>query len=108
MKNLSKVALGALILAMFVGCGEENAKFGDKEYTHDYLNDKSNVKTLVELVEFCEENKSANLSTTQMKNCELGNFIKHKKNQSWGALTGGNEPTEWEKLVEKYGSKDKK
>ncbi|MBT0612821.1 hypothetical protein [Campylobacter hyointestinalis] len=78
MKNLSKVAFGALILAMFVGCGED-AKFGDKEYTHDYLNDKSNVKILVELVEFCEANKSANLNTIQMKNCELGDFIKHKK-----------------------------
>ncbi len=104
MKNLSKVALGALILAMFVGCGEE-AKFGDKEYTHDYLNDKVNAKTLVELVEFCEANKNANLSTIQMKNCELGSFIKHKKNQSWSVLTGDNEPTEWEKLVQQYGSK---
>ncbi|EGU24824.1 hypothetical protein CFV354_1931 [Campylobacter fetus subsp. venerealis NCTC 10354] len=40
-----------------------------------------------------------------MKNCELGSFIKHKKNQRWSLLTGDNEPTEWEKLVQQYGSK---
>lgn len=95
MKNLSKVALGALIIAMFVGCGEE-AKFGDKEYTFEYLRD--NEKLLVEIVEFCEANKNANLSTVQMKNCETADHRKRRLIQI----------SEWEKLVEQYGSKAKK
>lgn len=107
MKFVSKVALGALVAAVLVGCGED-AKFADKEYTHDYLNNPSNVKLLVELIEFCEANKSANLSTIQMKNCDVGGFIKNKKNQRWSVLTDSKEPTEWEKLVEQYGSKAKK
>lgn len=101
MKNLSKVALGALILAMLVGCGEESAKFGDKEYTFDYLRD--NEKLLVEIVEFCEANKNANLSTIQMKNCQTADDRKSRLTQKWG-----NEPSKWEKLVEQYGSKAKK
>lgn len=95
MKNLSKVALGALILAILVGCGEE-AKFGDKEYTFEYLRD--NEKLLVEIVEFCEANKNANLSTIQMKNCETADNRKRRLIQK----------SNWEKLVEQYGSKAKK
>jgi len=95
MKNLSKVALGALILAILVGCGEE-AKFGDKEYTFEYLRD--NEKLLVEIVEFCEANKNANLSTVQMKNCETADNRKRRLIQT----------SNWEKLVEQYGSKAKK
>ncbi|RAZ45737.1 hypothetical protein [Campylobacter hyointestinalis] len=95
MKNLSKVALGALILAMLVGCGED-AKFGDKEYTFEYLRD--NEQLLVEMVFWCEANKNAKLSTIQMKNCETADLRKRRLIQIYG----------WEKLVEKYGSKDKK
>lgn len=100
MKNLSKVALGALILAMLVGCGED-AKFGDKLYqVDDFLKDE---KLLVELVEFCEKGGKPNLSDIQIKNCETAQFQKSKYTQKWG-----DGPSRWEKLVEKYGSKDKK
>lgn len=107
MKILSKIALGAVVALIITGCGE-SAKFGDKEYTHDYLNDRGNSKLLVELVEFCEANKNADLSTMQMKNCEMGEFVKSKRNKSFNALSDKKEPTEWDELVEKYGSKAKK
>lgn len=106
MKHLSKVALGAVVAMLIVGCGEE-AEFADREYTHDYLKDDSNAKVLVKLVEFCEANKNAKLSTIQMKNCEMGNFIKRKKNQSFSILTGVEKPTEWDELVKKYGKNSK-
>ncbi len=103
MKNLGKATLGGFLALAIVGCGE-SGKFGDKEYTHDYLNENSNAKVLVELVEFCEANKNANLSTMQMKNCETGNQIKNKLEQDgWG-----NPKSSWDKLVEQYGSKNKK
>ena len=96
MKNLSKVALGAVVAMLIVGCGEE-AEFADREYTYDYLKDDSNAKVLVQLVEFCEANKNAKLSTIQMKNCETANSRKQRLIQVY----------EWTKLVEKYGKNSK-
>lgn len=101
MKNLGKATLGGFLALAIVGCGE-SGKFGDKEYTFEYLRD--NEKLLVEIVEFCEANKNANLSTIQMKNCETGNQIKNQLEQDgWG-----NPKSSWDKLVEQYGSKNKK
>lgn len=100
MKNLGKATLGGFLALVIVGCGE-SGKFGDKEYTFEYLRD--NEKLLVEIVEFCEANKNANLSTIQMKNCETADDRKRRLIQKWG-----NKPSDWEKLVEQYGSKTKK
>ena len=54
----------------------------------------------MELVQWCELNKNANLNTTQMKNCQTAYDRKSRLTQKWG-----NEPSKWEKLVEKYGTK---
>lgn len=96
MKHLSKVALGAVVAMLIVGCGEE-AKFADREYTWDYLSKEGNEKILVEMVEFCEANKNAKLSTIQMKNCEIADMKKRRLIQVYG----------WTKLVEKYGKNGK-
>lgn len=59
MKHLSKVALGAVVAMLIVGCGEE-AKFADREYTWDYLSKEGNEKILVEMVEFVKQTKTLN------------------------------------------------
>lgn len=97
MRLLGKIALGAAVTIMLIGCGE-GSKYGDKEYTFEYLRD--NEQLLVELVQWCELNKNANLNTTQMKNCQTAYDRKSRLTQKWG-----NEPSKWEKLVEKYGTK---
>lgn len=38
MKNLGKATLGGFLALAIVGCGE-SGKFGDKEYTFEYLRD---------------------------------------------------------------------
>ena len=53
MRLLGKIALGAAATIMLIGCGE-GSKYGDKEYTFEYLRD--NEQLLVELVQWCELN----------------------------------------------------
>ena len=84
MRLLGKIALGAATTIMLIGCGE-GSKYGDKEYTFEYLRD--NEQLLVELVQWCELNQTAY-------------DRKSRLTQKWG-----NEPSKWEKLVEKYGTK---
>ena len=38
MRLLGKIALGAATTIMLIGCGE-GSKYGDKEYTFEYLRD---------------------------------------------------------------------